>query len=213
MGDGQRGKSYLKKIYFSESPISDFLSILYSFTYPRNVWIHNSYIVRNKGELHSLGTSFIGIFSNKIGLNYSGKGQLKITKNGGLLLGKNVRIARNGGLFINARVTIGDNTYINPNLILIAQKGIEIGSDCAISWNVQILDTDLHSIKSNNSTSEPIKIGNKVWIGCNCIILKGVKIGDGAIIAAGSIITKDVKPNCLYAGSPAKLIKENVAWE
>lgn len=74
------------------------------------------------------------------------------------------------------------------------------------------MDTDYHSIDGKPYTV-PVTIGNHVWIGCKSIILKGVNIGDGAIIAAGSVVTKDVPPFSLVAGSPAKLIKENVKWE
>jgi acetyltransferase-like isoleucine patch superfamily enzyme len=60
--------------------------------------------------------------------------------------------------------------------------------------------------------TQPIIIGNHVWVGMNATILKGVTIGDGAIIAAGSIVTKDVKANTLVGGVPARILKENVEW-
>ena len=61
--------------------------------------------------------------------------------------------------------------------------------------------------------TQPISIGNHVWIGINVTILKGVKIGDGAIIAAGAVVTRDVPERCLAAGVPARVIKNNVSWE
>ena len=59
----------------------------------------------------------------------------------------------------------------------------------------------------------PITIGENVWIGCRALILKGVTIGDGAVVAAGAVVTKDVPANCVVAGNPAKIIKENVVWQ
>jgi acetyltransferase-like isoleucine patch superfamily enzyme len=59
---------------------------------------------------------------------------------------------------------------------------------------------------------QPVHIGNKVWIGANVTILKGVSIGDGSVIAAGSVVTRSIPANCLAGGIPAKVIKENVAW-
>ena len=61
--------------------------------------------------------------------------------------------------------------------------------------------------------TKPIKIGNHVWIGINATILKGVTIGDGAIIAAGAVVNKDVEENSLVGGVPAKVIKKNIFWE
>lgn len=58
-----------------------------------------------------------------------------------------------------------------------------------------------------------VRIGDKVWIATNAMILPGVTIGDGAIVAAGAVVTKDVPPRCMVAGVPAKVIKENVEWK
>jgi acetyltransferase-like isoleucine patch superfamily enzyme len=82
-----------------------------------------------------------------------------------------------------------------------------------IAENVVIRDSDNHQILGNNCRmTQPIIIGNHVWVGMNATILKGVTIGDGAIIAAGSIVTKDVKANTLVGGVPARILKENVEW-
>lgn len=66
---------------------------------------------------------------------------------------------------------------------------------------------------NGSEPTRPIVIGNKVWIGTNVTVLKGVKIGDGCVIAAGSLVTKDIPANCLAGGVPAKVIKENVKWK
>lgn len=58
-----------------------------------------------------------------------------------------------------------------------------------------------------------VKIGNKVWIATNALILPGVSIGDGAIVAAGAVVTKDVPAKCMVAGVPARVVKENVEWK
>lgn len=115
-----------------------------------------------------------------------------------------------------AKLSIGDHTYINRSASIDCTQEITIGDYCAISDNVQILDSDFHPITYNGKTStmsKPVHIGNHVWIGRSAIILKGVTIGDGAIVGAGSIVTRDVPPGCLVAGNPARVIKENVEWE
>lgn len=77
-----------------------------------------------------------------------------------------------------------------------------------------IRDSDNHIIKEPGfMKTKPIIIGNHVWIGMNAIILKGVKIGDGAIVSAGAVVNRDIPENTLVGGVPAKIIKENICWE
>lgn len=102
--------------------------------------------------------------------------------------------------------------YINRNVKIRCFDKIEIGDNVAISENVTIWDSDAHQINSTGSKTQPVIIGNHVWIGTNVIILKGVNIGDGAVIAAGSVVNKSIPAYCLAAGVPAKVIKNNVNW-
>ncbi len=128
----------------------------------------------------------------------------------------NLKIFSGAKIFVNknASLIIGDG-YINNNITLHCFQRIEIGTDVAIADNVIIRDSDNHLIMSNANhlVSQPIQIGNHVWIGMNAMILKGVTVGNGAIIAAGSVVTRDVPENCMVAGVPARVIKENVQWE
>jgi len=62
--------------------------------------------------------------------------------------------------------------------------------------------------KTNGITYKPIKIEKNVWIGTEAIVLAGITIGENSVVAAGAVVTKDVKPNCLVAGNPAKVVKE-----
>lgn len=112
----------------------------------------------------------------------------------------------------SAVLTLGTG-YMNYDSKIACFDEITIGNNVSISENVIIRDSDNHKLNGSLCASKPIKIGNNVWIGMNSIILKGVTIGDGAVIAAGSVVTKDVAPNTLVGGVPARLIKENVKWE
>jgi Acetyltransferase (isoleucine patch superfamily) len=115
-------------------------------------------------------------------------------------------------IFQGGKLVLGSG-YINSNFKLRCSNAITIGENCAISHDVTIMDSDFHDIDYPGfKKSKPVLIGNHVWIGSRSMILKGVTVGDGAIISAGSVVTKDVPEKCLVAGVPAKVIKENVEW-
>jgi acetyltransferase-like isoleucine patch superfamily enzyme len=140
-----------------------------------------------------------------------------------LLLRKNAKLVIKNGFSIRrgADITVGENAilelgsgYINEHVHIQCLKKIKIGNGVAISSNVVIRDSDRHEILDGKHVqTQEIEIGNNVWIGLKVTILKGVKIGDGSIIAAGSLVNKDVPPNSLVAGIPAKVIKTNITWK
>ncbi len=113
-------------------------------------------------------------------------------------------------------LSLGRNSYMNASLIQCANS-VTIGDNCAIAGDVLIQDTDFHAILDENGIekpiSKPIVIGNHVWICAKATILKGVTIGDGAIVAAGAVVTKDIPARCVVAGNPAKVVRENVIWK
>lgn len=158
----------------------------------------------------------------KIGSNYSrlctGKSTVHIRKDAELHIDGDVGLGFGVNLIVNdfAKISIGDNTYFAGDCKIYASEEIRVGSDCAIAWGLTLIDTDFHSVKIDNKerkNSAPIKIGNHVWIGANCSILKGVTIGEHSVIAAGSIITSDIPPGSVAAGNPAKVIKSNISWK
>lgn len=106
-----------------------------------------------------------------------------------------------------ARISIGNGTYLNRNVEIIAAQEVLIGRECMIAWDVVIMDTDQHGIGGAPAVSRPVHIGDRVWIGCRALILKGVTIGDDAVIAAGAIVTKDVPPGAVVAGQAANVIR------
>lgn len=134
----------------------------------------------------------------------------------------------------NARIKIGKRCHIG-NANLTAAENITIGDDVLIAWGANIVDNDSHSVnwedrkydakqfyddylidKNNgiknkdwsNVKVKKIVIGDKAWIGFNSIILKGVNIGEGSVVAAGSVVTKDVPAYTVVGGNPAKVIKK-----
>lgn len=119
--------------------------------------------------------------------------------------GSDIRVERNGTLILNGG-------FCNDGVQISCSKKIVIGRDCAIARDVIIRDFDAHHIGCQEDSKEII-IGDHVWIGTRAVVLKGVTIGDGAVIAACSVVTKDVPADCLAAGNPARVIRKNVKWK
>ena len=115
--------------------------------------------------------------------------------------------------FGGKNVFIGKEFYANFNLTLVDDGKITIGDNVMIGPNVTIA-TPLHPLEAEkrlekkNQRNLPVTIGNNVWIASNAVILPNVTIGDNAVIAAGAVVTKDVPPNVMVAGVPAKIVKE-----
>ncbi len=106
-------------------------------------------------------------------------------------------------------ITVGKNVFINMCCRFQDQGGIEIGDGCFIGHNVTFATLD-HDINPNNRTTmhpAPITLQKNVWIGSDSTILKGVTIGENSIIGAGSVVVKDIPPNCIAAGNPCKILK------
>jgi acetyltransferase-like isoleucine patch superfamily enzyme len=119
-------------------------------------------------------------------------------------------------VYDDARLIIGDYTTINYQTLISVAKEVRIGSHCALAGEIKIFDNNSHSLdwvarRAHLPITEadvaPVIIEDDVWIGSNCIILKGVHVGRGAVIAAGSVVTRDVPEFTLVAGVPARPIK------
>lgn len=106
-------------------------------------------------------------------------------------------------------ISIGKNVFINSCCHFQDQGGITIGDGAFIGHNVVFatINHDLSPANNRKNHYAPINIGNNVWIGSNSTILQGVSVGEWAVIAAGSVVTKDVPPYTVVGGVPAKIIK------
>lgn len=201
------------------------LNFLKSLLTNRNVESINSRILpfrlygKLKTSIHHSASIYIN--NGSVGFNSSPRvrepfpGMLEMLSNSSLTVNGNFHFLSGVHLIIreNAKMSIGSG-YINRHCKIKCFHNISIGHNVAISENVSIWDSDVHEVIRNGSEiMKPIKIGNHVWIGTNAIILKGVNIGDNSIIAAGSVVNRDIPKNCLAAGNPARVIKENIIWK
>ncbi|MFZ2631279.1 MAG: acyltransferase [Desulfosalsimonadaceae bacterium] len=149
--------------------------------------------------------------------------------------GKNSHIRIGGNCLIqgmivtetdDSRISIGNNIFIGGSSLIDCVVSVEIGDDVLISYGCLLADSDNHSIRCSvrkkdlkdwradqkhdwaTTVSRPIIISRGAWVGAKVIILKGVTIGEGAIVGAGSVVTRDVPPWTIVAGNPAKIIRQ-----
>ena len=111
----------------------------------------------------------------------------------------------------DARLSLGSG-YANHGVNLHCFHEITIGHGVFIAEGVHIRDSDNHQIVDGRPMSAPIHIEDHVWIGINAIILKGVTIGEGSVVAAGAVVTRDVPPQTMVAGVPAQFLKAPIIW-
>lgn len=188
---------------------------------------HNQLIVYPKTKILIDSTAKIDLGKGHLVCNLSHFGErfrsnycvINIRNKGSLtLINNNFTLCDGASIIIreNASLVLGGRGFLNTNSIIDCYSDIRIGEGTIISSNVTISDSDTHHIFYNgvrNIKTKPIIIGKNVWIARDVIIMKGVTIGDNSIIAAGSVVLKDVPNKCLVGGNPAKVIRENCEWE
>lgn len=138
-----------------------------------------------------------------------------------IVIGKHSRIFGHLVVFKTGQIEIGDYTLLNNDSYILSNAHIKVGNRVLISWNVSIFDSNSHPIDAEQRhahflnpdadvevSSAATVIEDDVWIGCNCVILKGVTIGKGSIVSAGSVVTKSVPAGTIVAGNPAVIIKQ-----
>jgi acetyltransferase-like isoleucine patch superfamily enzyme len=159
------------------------------------------------------------------------KKKLKISNQSGdnsrIIIGSGTSFTESEFRIYNGKIIIGNHCWFSLRNQIISNHSVRIGNYCIVARDVYISDTNehpidkttrrvqtldflIHNISPNRNVSigSEIIIGNDVWIGEKAIILKGVNLGDGCIVAAGSVVTKSFPPNSIIGGNPAKLIKQ-----
>lgn len=162
-------------------------------------------------------------------LNVRGKLIIQLCPKAKLILGDNVQLnSRNRGYHINlfapiklmadrpgATISIGSNTRIHGSC-LHAYKSITIGKNCLIAGNCQIIDASGHDLSMDkphtrltiSENAKPVIIEDNVWLGTGCIVLPGVTIGQGTVVAAGSVVVKNLPAYCIAGGNPAAVLRQ-----
>jgi tetrahydrodipicolinate N-acetyltransferase len=115
----------------------------------------------------------------------------------------------------DARLAIGAGTFLNDSASVVCDQQVTIGADCAISWGVRIMDTDVHRLVRDGSAvanRAPVTIGDHCWIGAGAMVLKGSALGADCVVAAGSVVTRKSGSAELLIGSPARVHETDITW-
>lgn len=140
-----------------------------------------------------------------------------------IFLGDNVTIGRStigaSKIFDEPILKIGNNSGLGYGTVISVAKEVTIGDHSLIGPGCLIMDNDDHPVNPQKRLAKeavaqedvsPVIIGNNVWIGAHCVILKGVTVGDNSVISVNSVVTRNVMPNCVYAGYPARPTKRDL---
>lgn len=162
----------------------------------------------------------------KLGYKHLGTIDYKLTRTmwevqGQLILKGETSFGRGSKISIgsNATLILGRNFILTGNSAIICQKQITFGDNCLLSWEILLMDTDFHPLLNEKNEiinyPKPIVIGNHVWMGCRCTILKGVKLADHLVVAAGSTISKSFSSENIIiggCGNDQRILKKNISW-
>ena len=126
-------------------------------------------------------------------------------------LQRGVRLVVDGGT-----MTIGHGTNVNGlGTRLLCRQEVTVGEHCTLSWDVTVTDSDFHALVVDGEQQPadgPVRLGDRVWVGTRAVVLKGVTIGDDAVVAAGAVVTRDVPAGSVVAGVPARVVRTVDGW-
>lgn len=186
---------------------------------PFKVYTRSFIRIRNTANVSLEGRVTLGTPDKKLPVVSRIPVNIFFGENSEIKLGHSISIGPGVNILVKdgGKLQIGNSTYFTSDTHLEVLNSVVVGSDCAISWGVTIIDDDHHQLlddrKASSDTACKVEIGNKVWIGCNVTILKGTVIGHNCVVGANSLVKGRFPDNCLIAGNPAKVIRENVRWK
>jgi acetyltransferase-like isoleucine patch superfamily enzyme len=136
-----------------------------------------------------------------------------------LELGDRVTLSSGGWLYLpldnrQARIQIGSGTAVGHDFVITANNLVQIGRDCLLSYRVTVMDhshatgAGISPVTSGLTQGEPVSIGDKCFLGCNVVVMPGVKLGANCIVGANSVVTKSFEPGSVIAGAPARLLRK-----
>lgn len=164
--------------------------------------------VDTSGGSLSIGKVSTGFMhgGDKTFLNIEGKLAVK----GGVYLGKGCRISVAPGGTIEL-----DTCYFTGMSRIIVSHELKVGPETVVAWDCEFLDRDWHTVSYAGKKEKPrgIHIGRRCWIGSGVKVLKGVRLGEGSVVAANAVLTGEYPPGSLVAGNPGRVVRTGVTWD
>lgn len=182
---------------------------------------HRTFLRELHGKIvlpEKVNTAMIKIGFGDVG-HYDRKRSRSIWQvSGTVAFGGKASIGHGSKLSVRGNLTLGADFNMTAESTIVCAHQISFGNDCLLSWDILIMDTDEHPIINQDgirtNPDKPIIVGNHVWIGCKCTLLKGTEIPNNTVVAAGTLLTSAFSgENQVIGGNPPTILKNNVRWE
>lgn len=182
---------------------------------------HRTFLRELHGKIvlpEKVNTAMIKIGFGDVG-HYDRKRSRSIWQvSGTVAFGGKASIGHGSKLSVRGNLTLGADFNMTAESTIVCAHQISFGNDCLLSWDILIMDTDEHPIINQDgirtNPDKPILVGNHVWIGCKCTLLKGTEIPNNAIVAAGTLLTSAFSgENQVIGGNPPAVLKSDVRWK
>ena len=182
---------------------------------------HRTFLRELHGKImlpENVNTAMIKIGFGDVG-HYDRKRSRSIWQvSGTVAFGGKASIGHGSKLSVRGNLTLGADFNMTAESTIVCAHQISFGNDCLLSWDILIMDTDEHPIINQNgirtNPDKPILVGNHVWIGCKCTLLKGTEIPNNTVVAAGTLSTSAFSgENQVIGGNPPAVLKSDVRWE
>ena len=182
---------------------------------------HRTFLRELHGKImlpEKVNTAMIKIGFGDVG-HYDRKRSRSIWQvSGTVAFGGKASIGHGSKLSVRGNLTLGADFNMTAESTIVCAHQISFGKDCLLSWDILIMDTDEHPIYNQEgirtNPDKPILVGNHVWIGCKCTLLKGTEIPNNTVVAAGTLLTSAFSgKNQIVGGNPPTILKNNVRWE
>lgn len=183
--------------------IKDIISCLLQWRYRNQATFGKNVFLGRRFKVQSSNKNNVIIGDNTFIL-----GRILSENNGKVIIGNNTSIRDNVSIRCSNKITIGDNVIFSFNIVVTDNNNHPINPEDRLKMIQSGWSTDPWNLKY--SESSPVKIGNNVWVGQNSFIMKGVNIGDNSIVAAATVVTKNVPENSIVAGNPGKIVKSDI---